>query len=211
MDPSHFRGSQPPAFHVVPGAPGASGHHPHFGFMEPPPPLIPACSVGEILSMIRGEFASQNQLLNSHYINLRHDYNELKDGFRVSINQTDRILNEQYARFELKLDSIQEGFHQFHDGRMAAMNDLRARLDMLEGLTEASRNALTDRLEAVTETMGRGFNGLVAMIKSNEYGELLYLIYTSLNLSLTRVAAAQVPFPGQSGIPDNRSPEGALE
>ena len=162
--------------------------------------------------MIRGEFASQNQLLNNHYVNLRHDYNELKDGFRVSINQTDRILNEQYARFELKLDGIQKGVRQFHDGEMAAISDLRARLDTLEGLTEASRNALTAGLDVAVETMERGFNDLVAMIKSNEYGELLYLIYTPLNLSLTRLAAVRAPFPGQSGVPEyNRLPEGALD
>lgn len=174
--------------------------------------MIPACSVGEILSMIRGEFASQNQLLNNRCIGLKQDYNELKDDFRLSVNQTDRILTEQYSQFEVKLERIQNGIRQLRDGQVAALGDLRARLDALEVLTEASRNALASKVEAAIETTGHGFSSLAAMIKSDEYGKLLHLIYPSLNLCSTRFAAARVLSPSQSGIPvRNRSSEGAIE
>jgi hypothetical protein len=180
--------------------------------MDPPPPTIPACSVGEVLSMIRAEFASQNQLLNNRCINLKQDYNELKDEFRLSVSQTDRILAEQYSQFEVKLERIREEIHHLRDGQAATMGDLRARLDTLEGLTEASRNALGLKIHAAIETTVHGFNGLVAVIKSSDFGEPFYLVYPSSNVCLARFAVVQVPFPGQSGIPvHNGLPEGAIE
>lgn len=174
MDPSHFRGPQLPTSHVVPGAPGALGHPPHFGFMEPPF-IIPAAFLTEIITAIRSESTAQNRLLTNHYSNLKQDYNAIKEDFQLCVHQTDRILTEQYTRFELRLEGIQKGMRQFHETQTAAITDLGARLDVLEGLTEASRNALTSKIATVVETMGQSLNTFISMIK-NDHGEPPHLL-----------------------------------
>ena len=178
MDTPHFRGPQLPTSHVVPGAPGAPGHPPHFGFAEPPPPfIIPAAFLTEIMMAVRSESAAQNRLLSNHYTNLKQDYNAIKDDFQLCVHQTDRILTEQYTRFELRLEGIQRGMQQF----TVAIGDLGVRLDALEGATKASRETLTSDIAAVVETMGREFTTVVAMIK----GEWIYSIYLSLSSRTT--------------------------
>lgn len=104
----------------------------------PPPPPIPACSVGEILSVIRAEFASQNRLLSNRYMGLKQDYNDLQDHFRLSVQQTDRILAEQHARFEADLKGIKNMISQSCEGQVAALGEIRARLEVLERLTARS-------------------------------------------------------------------------
>lgn len=177
MDPSHFRGLQPPASHVIPGAPGAVGHPTHSGFMDPPA-IIPAAFLNDIVTMIRDEFSAQNRFISNQYSNLhselKENHNEMKEGFRSCTHQTDRILTEQHFQFERKLDAIQKGMLQFHESQMTAIADLGARLGALESLTEASRDALGSKITAISETMGHEFDGFVMMVK-NEYGEPLRL------------------------------------
>lgn len=167
MDPSHFRGSQPPTSHVVPGAPGAPGYPPHFGFIEPPF-VIPAAFLTDIVTAIRNESATQNRLLTNHYSNTKQDYNAIKEDFRSCVHQTDRILAEQHARFELRLEGIHKGVRQFHESQMAAIAGLVARLDVLEGSANTSSGALTSEIATVVETMERRFDGLTAMIKNED-------------------------------------------
>lgn len=171
---NHFRGFQPPTSHIIPGAPGAPGHPPHPGFIEPPF-IIPAVLLADIVTEIRREFATQNRFVTNQYSNLKQDYNDMKEDFKLCIHQTDRILTEQYARFEVRLEGIQKGLDKFQKSQTAAITDLGARLDALEGLTEASRDALSSKITTIVETMGHGFEGLVTMIKNNEYGEPSHL------------------------------------
>ena len=177
MDPSHFRGLQPPASHVIPGAPGAVGHPTHSGFVDPPV-IIPAAFLTDILEMIRDGFSTQNLFISNQYSKLnselKENHNEMKEGFRSCTNQTDRILTEQHFQFERKLDGIQQGMLKFHESQTAAIADLGARLGALEGLTEASRDALASKITAISETMGHEFDGFVMMVK-NEYGKPLHL------------------------------------
>jgi len=183
MDPSHFRGLQPPASHVIPGAPGAAGHPPHIGFIEPPF-IIPAAFLSEIITTIRNEFVSQNRLITNQFSGMRQEYGgverEMKETFELCVRQTDRILAEQYARFELRLEGIQNSMRHFHESQTAAITDLEGKLKALDGLTETSREALASKIATIVETMGHGFGGLVAMIKSNEYGEPLHLLLLSV-------------------------------
>jgi len=163
MDTPHFRGPQLPTSHVVPGAPGAPGHPPRFGFVEPPPPfIIPAAFLTEIIMAVRSESAAQNRLLSNHYTNLKQDYNAIKEDFQLCVHQTDRILTEQYTRFELRLEGIQKCVRQSHDSQTAAIADLGTRLDALEGVTKASRDALVSKIATVVETMGHEFETVVA-------------------------------------------------
>ena len=188
MDPSHFRGSQPPTSHVVPGASGIHGHPPHLGFIEPPF-IIPGAFLTETIMAIRNEFSGQNRLLNHQYSGLKQELcetrNEMKERFELCVHQTDRILTEQHARFELRLEGIREVTRKFHESQATVIASFGGRLDALEGLTETSRDTLASELATVVETMGHGFNGLAAMIKNNEYhGERSRLLIPSI-LGLT--------------------------
>lgn len=176
MDTPHFRGPQLPTSHVVPGAPGAPGHPPHFGFAEPPPPfIIPAAFLTEIMMAVRSESAAQNRLLSNHYSNLKQDYNAIKEDFQLCVHQTDRILTEQYARFELRLEGIQKSVRQFHETQMAAIADLGVRLGALEGATKPSRDALTTDIATIVEKMGHDFATVVAMIRGAKPPHLFHL------------------------------------
>lgn len=160
---------------MVPGAPGAPGHPPHFGFTEPPF-IIPAAFLTEIIMAIRSESAAQNRLLTNHYSSLKQDYNGIKEDYQLCVHQTDRILTEQYTRFELRLEDIQKGVRQFHETQTAAITDMRARLDAFESSAEASRDALASKITTVVEAMGHNFDGLIGMIK-NEYSEPTHLLH----------------------------------
>jgi len=163
MDSSHLRGPQPPTSHVVPGAPGVTGHPPHIGFIEPPF-IFPTSLLTEIIKSIHNEFLVHGQFI-------RDQHHDMNSRFELTVRQTDRILTEQYARFELSLESIRKDMRQFHESQTAAIADLGTRLDALEGLTESSRDGLASKIADIVEAMGHGFDGLVEMIKNNECSE----------------------------------------
>lgn len=141
--------------------------------------LIPAAFLNETLMAIRTESAAQTRLLANHYSNLKQDYNGIREDFRSCVHQTDRILAEQYSRFELKLEDIQKSMLQFHENQTAAIADLRARLDAIEGLTKGSKDAVASKITAIVETMGRGIDGLLAVIKPNVCGKQPRLLLVS--------------------------------
>jgi len=167
MNPPHFRGSQPPTSHIVPGAPGMIAHPPYP--MEPP--LIPAFFLAETIAAIRRESAGQARIINDQYSSVVRGYAEMNSRFEVHTRQTDRILAEQYERFEQVLNSIRRDTRHIYDHQMAAITDLGARLSALEDASEASKDALASRITTVAETIGHGFDYLAAMMRKGEYGE----------------------------------------
>lgn len=173
MLPSHPRGSQPPTSHVVPGGSGAVGQLPYMGFVEPPT-IFPASFLAEIIGAIRGESHKQAQFIGDQYSSVVSGYREMNERFELYVRQTDRILADQHARFEQKLDGIQKDMCQFHENQIAAVTGLGESLNSFKGLTEASRDTLTSAIATTAETMKHGFGGLAVMIKNSEYGEPLY-------------------------------------
>lgn len=129
MDPSHFRGPQPPAFHI-PGNPQAGGVDPHF--------IIPgAALLSDIVTAIREETTFLGRDINGRFSCVTQGYTEMNVRFTESLRQTDKLLAEQGARFEVRLNTIQNENSQLHDSQTAAIISLKERLDSLEGLVRA--------------------------------------------------------------------------
>lgn len=167
----HFRGSQPPASHSVPGAQGLPDHPPHIGAIGPLA-FIPAAFLNDILATIRNEFSRRDWDIRNRYSSITQGYSEMAEEFKRSVQQTDKILLEQHSRFELRLREIRNDMRQSHNSQMTTLTMLKERLDALEVLTEASRNAMDSRITTVIETMEHGFG---AAVKNNGYGESLHL------------------------------------
>lgn len=186
MDPSHFRGSQPPTSHVLPGVPG---HLPHFGFMEPQP-IIPPSFFNDTLMAIHKGSATQRELLNNHYSDLKQDYNRMKGLLQSHGDHTDSV----FMVFEQKLEEIKRGMLQSHEKQSADISDLGSRLDSL-----ASGVATT----------AKTVDKLFAVFGTNIYGKQPDI---STFKSKTRSTVVQDPALFKSGAPKyNALPEGAIE
>jgi hypothetical protein len=180
MDPSHLRGPQPPTSHVVPGAPDFPGPHPHIGFIEPQF-VFPAPFLAEIVKAIRDESSGQARFIHDQYSSVVRGYAEMNASFDMHVRQTDRIFAEEHAQFQQGLESIRKEMRQFYENQTAAITDLGARLNTLEGLSEASRDTLSSKIATVIETTEHGFDGIVAMIKTNEYREPILFQFFSIS------------------------------
>ena len=173
----HPQGPQPPASHVVPGAPGAVGPFP---YMIEPPPLIPGLFVAEAIGAIRGGFNTQNLIIQDQYHAVNYGYTEMNKRFEEYVRQTDKILADQHGRFEQKLDDLRKEMRQFDTSQTAAIANLGARLNLLQDSTQASRDAMVSEIATIAKTMGHGFDGLAAMMRNCQYGEQFCLFLQPL-------------------------------
>ena len=128
MEPSHFRGSQPPAAYHFPG------HPPQFGIMNPPF-VIPEAVLTEIVAAIRQEISAHGRDINSRFSSVNQGYSEMNSRFDESVRQTDKISAEQGARLEKRLEGIQNAIRQLGDSQTAAAAAQNERLAALESLT----------------------------------------------------------------------------
>ena len=67
------------------------------------------------------------------FSDVEQGYADMNKKYDESLRQTDRILAEQAARFEARLDNIATAIRQSHENEMAAIATLRQRLESLEG------------------------------------------------------------------------------
>lgn len=121
---------QLPTSHVVPGGSGSVGQFPYMGFAEPPT-LIPASFLAEIVRAMNAEFAMQGRFIGDQYSSVVGGYHDMNKRFESYVHGTDKILAEQNARFEQRLDNIRKDMRQLHENQMAAIADLRHGLDGL--------------------------------------------------------------------------------
>ena len=79
MDPSHFRGWQPPSSHAIPGALGRVLDHPPAVGFTGQPPAIPPVFLNQIIETIRGEFSSQHSRLEKRLEDIHHGVLQLHE------------------------------------------------------------------------------------------------------------------------------------
>jgi hypothetical protein len=99
--------------------------------------IIPPRFLAEVITVIHNESAAQNRLFTNQYSNLKEDCSAIKEGFQLSVQQTDRILAEQFTRFELRLEGIKDDVRRLHQSQTDAIAGLGEKLDRLEGLIRA--------------------------------------------------------------------------
>jgi hypothetical protein len=136
--------------------------------------------------------------MNNSFSTVTLNYVEMNARFDECVRQTDKILAEQGARFEAKLDAIQDAIRRSQNSQTAAIASLGNRLTVLEGLTETSRETLESKIATVAETMGRNFVGLSTMIKHSKLFCLQFLNVIEPNA--TRFTGNQDPFFFGSGM-----------
>ena len=149
MEPSHFRGSQPPTSHRIPGYP------PLVGIVDP------FVSLTKAIETMKTELSGLGWHINERFFSVSQGYTEMNTRFDECVRQTDRILAEQGARLETRLEGIQNVIRQLHDSQTADMatlkeksDTLKERLDTLECLTEASRKTLDSKVATFVEMAG---------------------------------------------------------
>lgn len=95
--------------------------------------------------------------------------------FDECVRQSDKILAEQGARLETRLEGIQNNIRQFHDSQTAANVALKERLNSLEDLIKTSRETLDPRIATVVEAIGHRFEELSAMVNNSNCSKPLHL------------------------------------
>lgn len=201
MQPSRFRDSQPLNPHLIHGVHGFLAHPPQVGIIDPPF-ILPVAFLSEITTVIREEISVQGSFINDRFSSVIRGYAEMNERFNESVRQTDRILAEQEARLEARLNFIQNEIRQFCDSQTAAVATLKEKLGSLEGLTETSRKTLDSKITTVTETMEHRFVELSTMVQNNQHSKPLRPHpLTILELCATWFAGGQEPICFESGMP----------
>lgn len=159
---SNFRGSYPPSSLIVPGP---------SGFPGPPPPQFlipdPTAMFAEVLGAIHKEGLNQRQHVNDRFSSVVRGYTDMGTTYNECLRQTDRILAEQGARFEARLENVQKAIRQLNDSQTTAIATLNERLDSFEGLIESSRKSIDSEITTAVQTMGRRFFELSAGITNS--------------------------------------------